>query len=546
MSNPDGGKPRRWRFPRPQASLGGRLLCLLLLAACPVLVLVLAGAVSEYRGATRRAQADLALERDLVVAAFATRIAAADGVLRGVSGNWQEGSGRCGPWPEAALPEGVTLEVECAAGASPGRASFGPELRVRLAGSAGALILAGASGEISVLRLLPASSRVAMARVTPPPLPAGLFGWLLDARGRSWPLGETAPAWAPPTTRSDSVVSALLPDGEEAIAARGTLAANATLVVARPIAPIRAEATAAITQRLIEIGALLALSILAVVLGAEYAVSRPLSRLRRAVAQWQAGARTFEISGTSAMPDEVRDLAESFRAGAFALSARERDLQAAIERAEILAAEVHHRVKNNLQIVSSLLALQAQRLTDGQGRAEFEAARDRIGALATLHRHMYAHHDPEAIDLRAFIEELGAQLFAAVGDKPGRRIALAVTAPALRISSDQAVPLALIITEAVSAALKQGFPPGRGGRIAIDVTADERRARLAIEDDGVTPRPDDPLRTMLLRGLARQLGGELKRTEAGLALEFLLRPPTPRPLPALRPSPAPTEARKTV
>lgn len=531
MSIP-GGTPRRWRLPRPQASLRGRLLCLLLVAAFPVVLLVLAGAFVGYRGALRQADRDLTLERDLAVASFAARIALADGALRGIAGTWQPDAGRCGEWLRDTAPEGVVVLVECPGATLPGIA---PELRARVAGATDSMILAGASGMISVLRTLPASGRLLLARVAPPALPAGLLGWLVDAENRSWPLGRTASTAAAPDVAPDGTATQTSFGGAEVVAARGMLSSHAFLVVARPMAPIRAAASLAATQRLAEVGALLALSILAVVLGANYAVTRPLSRLRHAVAKWNAGAAPFEIPGAAGMPDEIRDLAESFQAGAKALADRERDLQAAIERAEILAAEVHHRVKNNLQIVSSLLALQAQRVTDGQARTEFEAARDRIGALATLHRHMYAHHDPEAIDLRAFIEELGVQLFAAIGDKPGRRIALDVTAPALRISSDQAVPLALIITEAVSAALKQGFPPGQGGRISINVAADERRASLAIEDDGVVPRPDDQLRALLLRGLARQLGAELKRQEAGLALEFPLRPPTPRPPPALRP-----------
>lgn len=535
-----GGTPRRWRLPRPQASLRGRLFCLLLIAAFPVVVLVLTGAFIGYRGAISQANQDLARERDLAVASFSGRIAAADGMLRGIAGTWPPGSAGCGEWLEGGAPEGIVLIVECPGAPLPG---VGPELRMRVASATDSLILAGASGMISVLRTLPASGRLLVARVAPPALPAGLLGWLVDAEHRSWPIGPANTATSPPEVSPDGAATTSMFAGTEMLAARGTLSSQAFMVVARPKAPIRTAVYLAATQRLAEVGALLGLSILAVVLGANYAVTRPLSRLRQAVAKWNAGAAPFEIPGSADMPDEIRDLAESFQAGAKALAEREQDLQAAIERAEILAAEVHHRVKNNLQIVSSLLALQAQRVTDSQARVEFEAARDRIGALATLHRHMYAHHDPEAIDLGAFIEELGVQLFAAIGDKPGRRIALDVTAPALRISSDQAVPLALIITEAVSAALKQGFPPGQGGRILINVSADDRRATLAIEDDGVVPRPDDQLRALLLRGLARQLGAELKREEAGLALDFPLRPPTPRPPPALRPKapdPSPT------
>ncbi|MBU8545669.1 MULTISPECIES: sensor histidine kinase [Roseomonadaceae] len=527
-------------MPRPQASLRGRLACLLLIVAFPVVVMVLAGTHAGYQAAIRQAHDDLALERDMVVGRFTSRFATADAALRSLSAIWPEGrpGGRddCGEWLAGIAPDGVVLEVECAANRD-AMPAIPAEARSRLAAASETLTLVGQGGMISLLRMLPTSGRLLVARIATPALPAGLLVWLVDGDRSSWAMSDAAAELGPvaPAAAADGSPAMSRLAGVELVAARGMLVAPSRLVVARRAAPILAAARISAISRLAEVGALLALSLLAVLLGAHYAVTRPLSRLRRSVAQWRSGAAPLLIPGAAEMPDEIRDLAESFQAGASTLAERERDLQAAIDRAEILAAEVHHRVKNNLQIVSSLLALQAQRVTDGQARTEFEAARDRIGALATLHRHMYAHHDPEAIDLGAFIAELGAQLFAAIGDKPGRRIALDVAAPALRISSDQAVPLALIITEAVSAALKQGFPAGRQGRIAITVAADDKRASLSIEDDGVVPRPDDQLRALLLRGLTRQLGAELTRAEAGLALEFPLRPPTPRPPPALRP-----------
>lgn len=520
----------RWRVPRVHASVRGRLLGLLLLAATPVVLLALAGTYSGYTNTLAQALDDLGMERDLLLRRIVGRLDMADATLRVLAALPDAGTA-CNAVTTMQLPEGLTIRVaqpgaaapRCVAGAAspiPATVAMGQD---RLVTSHG--------GHAVLTRQAPAGWTLSVDTALAEP-PAGLLAWLVGVDGQPWPIGNGGPpghlAW------QHGEPDAWTSDGTRLIAASAPIE-NSVLVVARPAAPSRRAALIEGLTRLGEVVALLALSAAAVLLGAGYAVTRPLMRLRRAVTQWRHDGTAFEPPDRAGMPDEIRDLADSFVAGAEALAARERELQSAMDRAEILAAEVHHRVKNNLQIVSSLLALQAQRVTDPAARAEFESARDRIGAIATLHRHMYVHHDPEAIDLGAFIEELGLQLFAAVGDRPGRRIALDVDAPALRISSDQAVPLALIITEAVSAALKQGFPPSRGGRIGIRVEATERRAKLVIADDGVTPRSDDQLRGMLLRGLARQLGGELRREEAGLTLDFPLRAPLPRLPVSVRP-----------
>lgn len=521
----------RWPLPRPQATIRGRLIGLLLLAATPVVVIALAGTVSDFNASLRAAREGVTIQRDLLAGRVVARLDVAETALH-VLGAMGDIDTACRTLAATTLPPGLTLRLVqedgsggCAAGEvlvdAPHAAMQRPVLIQRG--------MARLTREVAGRRL--------SADVTLPLPPAGLDAWIVDEAGDAWPIAADGPA-APLGWRADAPTAADAM-GQALLLSHAPIAEGLALLVAQPAAAARDAAITAALHRLGEILALLALSIGAVMLGSGYAVTRPLMQLRRIVTQWRQRGGPFETPDRAGMPDEIRELAESFVAGAEALAAREADLKGARERAEILASEVHHRVKNNLQIVSSLLALQAQRVVDPAARAEFEAARDRIGAIATLHRHMYAHHDPEAIDLGAFIEELGMQLFAAVGDRPGRRIMLDVSAPALRISSDQAVPLALIITEAVSAALKQGFPPGRGGRITIRVEADERRANLAISDDGVTPRSDDQLRATLLRGLARQLGGELRRQDAGLTLDFPLRAPLPRPPPSVRPPPAP-------
>jgi two-component sensor histidine kinase len=375
--------------------------------------------------------------------------------------------------------------------------------------------------------------------------------WLLDAGGEALPLTRAAGAvGAAPrpedlrraaTAAAETGFTARSQAGAELFAAAARLAPDLTLLVAEPTGGPPSATWRETALRFAGLTALFLPGIVAVVIGVSVLVVRPLRRLREAVANWTD--TTLPIGGDrAAWPLELRDVAEGCERAAARLAAQQAALRAALERSELLMAEVHHRIKNNLQIVSSLLNLQAARITEPTARMEFEAARDRVRALATLHRHLYMHPDHETIDLRAFIEELGGQIFQASGERPGERIALSVAAPSLRISSDQAVPLALVITEAVTNALAFAFPGGRRGRLQVTVSADAERARLSVRDDGIGTGLDRAadrrgLGNQLVRSLARQLGGEL-RVEAGagtvVTLDFPLRPPVARPPVALR------------
>ncbi len=251
---------------------------------------------------------------------------------------------------------------------------------------------------------------------------------------------------------------------------------------------------------------------------ASRAVVRPLRGLQQAVEHWRFDG-TFQAGRDDLMPAEIADLSNAFGEAAKALSEHEAQLRDAAAQQELLMQEIHHRVKNNLQIVASLLNLQANRIRLPEARAEFEAARDRVRALATLHRHLYAEGGLHSINMRSFLKELCGQLFEAIGEPQGHRISLTIEAPELSMSSDQAVPLSLIVTEAVSNAIKYAFPQGRRGHIGVHVAAEGEVARLLIEDDGVgieTGARDNEqerregLGIQLIRSFARQLGATLE------------------------------------
>jgi two-component sensor histidine kinase len=267
--------------------------------------------------------------------------------------------------------------------------------------------------------------------------------------------------------------------------------------------------------RVLEVSAFMLSEFLLIAGGVSLVASRPLRQLNDAIDRWRTGG-TFQGLGARPGPTEVAQLARSFAQATESLDQREAELRSSIGQQEVLMQEIHHRVKNNLQIIASLLNLQASRIKAPEARAEFQSARDRVRALATLHRHLYAHGELQLIDMGAFFAELCSQLFQGVDEVEGDRITLAITAPGVNMSSDQAVPIALIVTETVSNALKYAYPDGRRGRIEVALTLhDGNTVSLTVRDDGVgfdeqaTTAGERGLGLQLVRGFARQLGATL-------------------------------------
>ena len=303
--------------------------------------------------------------------------------------------------------------------------------------------------------------------------------------------------------------------------------------------PTKAEvrALSVFIIRVIGIVLLLGLGLVGVSVGANMLVVEPLNRLTGSVTQWRrAGA--YDAHDSRLMPVELRELSRAFAQATHGLALHERTLREAETKQELLIKEIHHRVKNNLQIIASLLNLQANRIRQPEARAEFASARDRVRALATLHRYLYSEGELQTLNMRSFLQELCAQLFQAIGEKQGRRIQLHIEAPEIEMASDQAVPLSLVVTEAVSNAVKYAFPGGRSGH--VDVILSEVGGgigRLVIRDDGIgipAGRAEtetgvrDGLGIQLIRGFARQLGAQLEVLEGAGTCYTLTFPLHPR------------------
>ncbi|WP_226575915.1 AAA family ATPase [Acuticoccus sediminis] len=189
---------------------------------------------------------------------------------------------------------------------------------------------------------------------------------------------------------------------------------------------------------------------------------------------------------------------------------------AVLEEKESLLKEVHHRVKNNLQLISSLLNLQAARSADATVAEHFAESRNRVRAMALVHENLYRAGSFARISMADHLRSLCAHLVRSYA-VPQRRVSLAVEAEEVTLDLDRAVSCGLIVNELVSNALKHAFPGARAGRVGVSLRMEPfDRCILTVEDDGIgLPedwRSSESLGLQLVRDLADQLGGRIDVT----------------------------------
>ena len=155
-----------------------------------------------------------------------------------------------------------------------------------------------------------------------------------------------------------------------------------------------------------------------------------------------------------------------------------------LEREQLLLTEAHHRIKNHLQIISSLLNLQSNSMDDAHARQALRASQNRVRAIASLHQHLYELSLGGELSLQQFTEELVARLRDCY-DTQDDRVAVSVALDQCEVRDEWHMPLALILNEAISNAFKHAFPDGRHGRIEVKLTAKGDEAHLTVQDDGV-------------------------------------------------------------
>jgi PAS domain S-box-containing protein len=203
----------------------------------------------------------------------------------------------------------------------------------------------------------------------------------------------------------------------------------------------------------------------------------------------------------------VRDISERKKS--------EEAQRAALREKEVLLREIHHRVKNNMQVIISLLRLQSRTIEDEERRGIFKITQDRIRSMALVHEKLYQSRDLSGIDFKSYIQNLVSHLFNSAG--PGvSHIRLELDLADIELNITKAVPCGLILNELISNALKYAFPGDRPGTIRIRLAEGAAgRTLLSVVDDGaglpssVDPRNPETLGLQIVNDLARQIDAEI-------------------------------------
>lgn len=251
-----------------------------------------------------------------------------------------------------------------------------------------------------------------------------------------------------------------------------------------------------------------------------------------AVAVLKAGAADYVVK--SAGNDFFDLLANAFEQvlARSSLETAKRDaeeqLRASNARLEVLLREVNHRVANSLQLVSALVQMQSNALADEGARRALQDTQRRIAAIGQVHRRLYTADNVESVDMREYLAALVDELAETWSSAEAPR-ALKLAAEPIRLSTDRAVSLGVIVNELVSNACKYAYPADSSGEIRIELTRDgDNFFVLAVEDDGCGIAREAPTRgtglgTRVIRAMAQSLQSAVEYDPAHRGVRATLR-----------------------
>jgi two-component sensor histidine kinase len=243
---------------------------------------------------------------------------------------------------------------------------------------------------------------------------------------------------------------------------------------------------------------------------------RPLVRMQQAVSAYRPGDRALDIPPLATPAREIGELGLAFDQVAQTVARHEAELEAAVERQTRLVREVHHRVKNNLQVVASLLNLHSRGSPNEEVAAAYASIQRRVDALAVVHRNHYAElEENRGVALKPLISELAANL-RATAPRAAAAMAIRLDLQPHYVTQDVAVSVAFLITELVEYAMLSG---GASLTVSLDGTESPGVATLTVESDSLRDdvRADARLAERfdrIVTGLSRQLRSAIDRDGA--------------------------------
>lgn len=249
---------------------------------------------------------------------------------------------------------------------------------------------------------------------------------------------------------------------------------------------------------------------------AERLVTRHVRKLNAAIVRFAQGDRRLQPIDANGAPVELGELADAFATMTDSITRSEADLEDSVHQKEVLLREVHHRVKNNLQLISSIMNIQIRNAKGGEARELVKNLQERIMSLATVHRGLYQTSGLADVKARELIPDIVRQIMAlsSGAEKP---FETELDIDDLRLVPDQAVPLSLLLAEAMTNALKHAGAsrshPGKlqvklkragGSNAVLEVSNSRRKADAHIDEQA---NINTGLGTQLITAFVQQLGG---------------------------------------
>jgi two-component sensor histidine kinase len=253
---------------------------------------------------------------------------------------------------------------------------------------------------------------------------------------------------------------------------------------------------------------------------------QPLRRLQRAVSRYEPGESALELPRKLGPAMEIQELRDAFARAVTRVQDSERDMTVALDGQRRLVREVHHRVKNNLQVIASLLNIHGRTAETPTARAAYGAIGRRVGALAIVHRNHYAEmEENRGISLRPLLSELAAELRAGAPESV-RGLIIDLEVEPLNTTQDVAISVAFLVTEVVEFAMLRR--PDQPVEISMRRTSD-LTARLTLASPVLVPDvEEDREKTQferIIAGLAKQLRSSLDRKLGRYSVDLPVFPP---------------------